>query len=57
MSLKAALSKTDYWAARRGNKYEVPVTRPPQPHAEQQAEEGEGCEGLAEHWYDIVREG
>ena len=33
------------------------ATYPPQPHAEQQAEEGEGCEGLAEHWYDIVREG
>jgi len=28
---------------------EVPITYPPQPHAEQQANEGEECQGLAEH--------
>ena len=32
------------------------VAEHPQPHAEEQADEGDGCEGLAEHWYDIVRE-
>ncbi len=28
---------------------EVPVAHRPQPHAEQQADEGQDCQGLAEH--------
>ena len=29
--------------------HEIPVTRPPQPRTEQQADEGEDCQGLADH--------
>ena len=33
----------------------IPITQPPQPHAEHQADEGEDCQGLAEHgWYDCT---